>query len=267
MLIHTLLLAATVAAAPPNCQLRLPSDLRQGQLVRASVPAGSRVTIQGRNLRVSADGQIVFGLGRDFGQTLTVFVSTPEGCKTAAKFPVHKRDYRIEKVSGLPPSTVNPDPAAAARIAAESARIRGARTHDSALLDWMPAMNWPARGRISGVYGSQRVLNGQPKDPHLGLDIAAPTGTTVTAPWAGVVRLVAPDMLLTGGTLFIDHGHGVSTAYIHLSRIDVSEGQRVAMAEPIAAIGATGRASGPHLHFQVHWFQEKLDPALLLPPE
>jgi murein DD-endopeptidase MepM/ murein hydrolase activator NlpD len=134
------------------------------------------------------------------------------------------------------------------------------------LLDWAAALQWPARGRISGVYGSQRILNGQARDPHLGLDIAAPTGTAVIAPLAGTVRLAVSDMVLTGGTLLLDHGHGVSTIYIHLSRIDVREGQRVLAGEQIAAIGATGRASGPHLHFQVQWFQERLDPALLLEP-
>lgn len=251
---------------PAHCGLQLPAELTQGLLVRGSVPAGSRVTVAERNLRVGPQGQIVFGLGRDFAPQLTVFVSSADGaCKTAAKFAVQQRSYKIERVSGLPPATVDPDPEQARRIARESEQIRAGRAGDSAMLDWTQPLRWPARGRISGVYGSQRILNDQPRAPHLGLDVAAPTGTAVFAPLAGTVRLVAPDMLLTGGTLLIDHGHGVSTIYIHLSRVDVQEGQRVQAGDRIAAIGATGRASGPHLHFQVHWFQERLDPALLLP--
>lgn len=260
-------LATHAETRPPDCGLQLPETLTQGQLVRGSVPVDGRVTVLQRNLRIGPAGEFVFGLGRDAPSPLTVFVSTASGCKAVVKREVQARRYRIEKVDGLPPRTVDPNPEEARRIAAESARIRAARAGDTPLRDWTAALAWPARGRISGVYGSQRVLNGQPKDPHLGLDIAAPTGTTVRAPWSGRVTLAAPDMVLTGGTLVIDHGHGVSTAYIHLSRIDVREGQQVAAGDPIAAIGATGRASGPHLHFQVHWLQERLDPALLLEGE
>lgn len=248
----------------PHCGVQLPTEVQQGELVRGQAKPGSRVQIGAQTLRLDAGGAFVFGVGRD--QTaVKLFVLSPSGCMAVHEPKVIKRQWRIEKVDGLPPKTVDPDPETAKRIAAESARIRAARAPDTAATDWQAAMQWPATGRISGVYGSQRVLNGTPRDPHLGLDIAAPTGTVVKAPWNGTVRLVADDMVLTGGTLLLDHGHGVSTIYIHLSRIDVVEGQRVTAGDPIAAIGATGRASGPHLHFQVHWFQEKLDPALLLP--
>lgn len=248
----------------PDCGMTLPKTVQQGAMVRGQALPGSRVQIGDRTLRLDAQGHFVFGVGRD--QTaLKVFVLASAGCMTVQEPQVERRSWQIEKVDGLPPKTVDPDPETARRIAAESALIRTARDTDSAATDWLPAMQWPAQGRISGVYGSQRVLNGSPKDPHMGLDIAAPTGTVVRAPWAGTVRLVHQDMVLTGGTLLIDHGHGISTIYIHLSRIDVHDGQQVKAGDPIAAIGATGRASGPHLHFQVHWFQEKLDPGLLLP--
>lgn len=257
------------SAAPPAaesaCGLALPRTVQQGQLVRGRARPDARVRIADRTLRLDREGRFVFGVGRD--QTaVKVFVATADACMAVLEPTVTRRTWQVERVDGLPPKTVDPDPETARRIAAEAALIKAARTADSAATDWQAALQWPAQGRISGIYGSQRVLNGSPKDPHLGLDIAAPTGTLVRAPWAGTVRLVHPDMVLTGGTLLLDHGHGVSTIYIHLSRIDVADGQRVQAGDPIAAIGATGRASGPHLHFQLHWFQEKLDPALLLSP-
>jgi murein DD-endopeptidase MepM/ murein hydrolase activator NlpD len=125
----------------------------------------------------------------------------------------------------------------------------------------------PLAGRISGVYGSQRVLNGTPKDPHYGLDIAAPDGTPFVAPAAGVVSFADADLYLTGGTVVLDHGHGLSSVFIHLSRIDVREGQRVAQGEVLGRVGATGRASGPHLHWGVNWFDVRLDPGLLVGAE
>jgi murein DD-endopeptidase MepM/ murein hydrolase activator NlpD len=178
---------------------------------------------------------------------------------------VATRDYATERVNGLPPSTVTPNPAEQARIAREAALITKARERDDARSDFADGFVRPAKGRISGVYGSQRILNGEPKSPHMGLDIAAPSGTPITAPAPGVVTLVHPDMLLTGQSVIVDHGHGVSTVYIHMSRTDVVEGQRLKAGDQIGAIGMSGRASGPHLHWGLNWFDVKLDPALLLP--
>jgi murein DD-endopeptidase MepM/ murein hydrolase activator NlpD len=125
---------------------------------------------------------------------------------------------------------------------------------------------WPVTGRISGVYGSQRILNGKPKRPHYGVDIAAPTGTPVKAPADGVVSLVHNDMFYSGGTLIVDHGHGLSTTYMHLHKILVKKGQRVKQGDVIAQVGATGRVTGPHLHWGMNWFDTRLDPSLLVPP-
>lgn len=257
-------LAAVAATEPLPCGLELQPSLQQGQLVRGHVAPGALVRLEGHTLKVGAQGQLVFGLGRE-ARSARVFVQTPAGCMGSARLQVAPREWQVEHVTGLPPTTVNPDPETARRIAAESARISTARAIDSEMMAWMEPMAWPARGRISGIYGSQRVLNGEPRNPHLGLDIAAPTGTPVTTAWPGKVTLVQPDMVLTGGTVLVDHGFGISTIYIHLSRVDVVPGQQLQAGERLGAIGATGRASGPHLHFQVHWFQEKLDPALLLP--
>lgn len=257
--------AASSASAGNRCSLEISDPATQGLLVRARAHAGSRVSVLGKNLRLSADGDFVFGVPYHQASPLLVLVAAPDGCKTAYRLAIETRKYAVERVDGLPSATVSPNPEEQARIAREAALITAGRAHDTMALDWLGTWRWPAQGRISGVYGSQRILNGYPRAPHLGLDIAAPVGTPVLAPLSGTVRMVHKDMLMTGGTLLVDHGFGVSTIYIHLSAIDVKQGQRVTAGQRIAAIGATGRASGPHLHLQVHWFQEKLDPALLLP--
>jgi murein DD-endopeptidase MepM/ murein hydrolase activator NlpD len=254
--------SALTGLAP--CQLELPKSLTQGQLVIGRAAPNSTITFGSNKLRQAMDGRFVFGLAHNASKQLTLEVRGPQ-CAKSHRFNVSARQYPVERVDGLPSSTVTPDPEQQARIAREGAMISKARSHERVSADWLGAWQWPAQGRISGVYGSQRILNGEPRAPHLGLDIAAPTGTAVHAPRAGLVRLVHQDMLLTGGTLLIDHGFGISTIYIHLSAIDVAEGSAVQQGQKIAEIGATGRASGPHLHFQVHWFQEKLDPALVLP--
>ena len=266
LLIAAGLVATTPAlTASPLTGLTLDQPLRQGQLVVGHTEPGARVSVDQRNLRIDGQGRFVFGVARDQAR-VSLCVRLPAEAKArCAGLPVAAREYAIERVDGLPQSTVTPDPAEQARIAREAALITRAREVDSARSDFATPFAWPARGRISGVYGSQRVLNGEPKSPHMGLDIAAPSGSAISAPLPGVVTLVHPDMLLTGRTVVIDHGHGVSTVYIHMSRIDVGEGQRLAQGDPIGAIGMTGRASGPHLHWGLNWFEVKLDPRLSLP--
>ena len=225
-------LAALLLAAGPGaaraCAPDLPAAVPQGGLVVGRVAPGCTVEVGGRALRLAADGGFVFGVGRDAPSPLTLTLRDAGGRVRTHALAVTPRQWRIERVDGVPQSTVTPAPAIAARIAREQARVAQARERDDAREDYRFGFAWPARGRISGVYGSQRVLNGEPKNPHMGLDIAAPTGTQIAAPLPGVVTLVHPDMLLTGKTVVIDHGHGVSSVYIHMSRIDVSEGQRLA---------------------------------------
>lgn len=256
-------LHAAETAVPPE-GMRLLAPLRQGQLVIGQTEAGARVSVEQRNIRVDDRGRFVFGLDRDQTRVslcLRLQGDTQARCRGLA---VAARQYRIERVDGLPPSTVSPDPEEQARIAREQAMVQAARRRDDARSDFAAGFRRPASGRISGVYGSQRVLNGQPRAPHMGLDIAAATGTPVHAPAPGVVSLVHEDMLLPGKIVILDHGHGVSSTFIHLSRIDVQEGQRLQTGEILGAIGMTGRASGPHLHWGMNWFELRLDPALLL---
>lgn len=262
-LVSLLILALLVL--PPAGALNLPERVKQGDLVIGQTEPGSRVTLDDRALRVDESGRFVFGIGRDRTEAARVVSTHPDGARHGVALEIQPRQWRIERVDGLPPQTVTPDPDIAARIAREQAMVNEARTRDDARSDFAQGFRRPVEGgRISGVYGSQRVLNGEPRSPHMGLDIAMPTGTPVVAAAPGVVSFADDDLVLTGGTLLIDHGHGISSSYLHLSRIDVSTGQRVEAGETIGAVGATGRASGPHLHWGLNWFETRLDPATLI---
>lgn len=267
LLLAQLILAASAPAlaATPPAGLSLDQPLRQGQLVIGHSAPGARISVDQRNLRVDDQGRFVFGLGRDQSRVSLCVRLADEAKARCAGLPVAPREYAIERVDGLPQGTVTPNPSEQARIEREAALIAKARERDDPRSDFAGGFVRPAKGRISGVFGSQRVLNGEPKSPHMGLDIAAPVGTAITAPAPGVVTLVHPDMLLTGQSVVVDHGHGVSSVYIHMSRTDVVEGQELKVGDPIGAIGMTGRASGPHLHWGLNWFEVKLDPALMAP--
>lgn len=247
-----------VAASTP-----LPDSARQGQLIVATAEPGSAVRVGERDVRVGADGRYVFGIERDAPPQLTITIRRANGRTEQHRIAVVQRDYSIERVDGLPQHTVTPDPELARRIAEEQARVAAARKRDDDRHDYLDGFVRPAQGRISGVYGSQRIDNGVPKSPHYGLDIAVPTGTPVKAPAAGIVSFAASDLVLTGGTVLIDHGHGLTSSFLHLSRIEVKAGDRVRQGEVFAAAGATGRASGPHVHWGFNWFEVRLDPALL----
>ena len=241
-----------------------PASASQGAMVIGKVPAGSRVRHAGRDLRVSGYGSVVFGIGRDETGPLQVQVHRPDGSEETAVIAVAARDWPLERVNGVPPKTVNPPPAIAERIAREQARVTEARQRDDNRTDFAQTFLWPVQGRISGRFGNARVYNGQPGAGHSGMDIAAPTGTPVKAPAAGIVTFADPGLYLTGGTLVLDHGFGISSNFLHLSRIDVKVGDRIAQGQVIAAVGATGRATGPHLHWGMNWFDTRIDPLLVL---
>ena len=257
---------ASASPTPPTAPW--PREVPQGSLVVARVEPGSRVRFGDRDLRVSAHGEIVLGVGRDARGPVEVDVRHADGTRERIAIDVVARKWPIERVVGVPPKTVDPPPEVAERIKREQARVVAARTRDDARDDFLARFTWPVQGRISGRFGNQRVyvVDGRdvPKSPHSGMDIAAPEGTPVKAPAGGIVTFVDADLYLTGGTLLIDHGHGVSSNFLHLSRIDVKAGDRVEQGEVVGAVGKTGRASGPHLHWGLNWFDTRLDPLLLL---
>jgi hypothetical protein len=247
-------------------QARAADSLPQGGLMVAKAAPGSKVTLDGKPLHVAPDGHYVFGIGRNAGPAVVVDITGPDGKLTKREIAIAKRDWQIDRVEGVPEATVSPSPADLARIKSDAARIAAARTADSEEAGWLERFNWPVTGRISGIYGSQRILNGHPFAPHLGVDIAAPAGTPIRSPADGIVTLADADQFLTGGTVLIDHGHGVNSVYAHLQAIGVRVGQRVLQGDVIGALGMTGRATGPNLHWGVHWFGIGVDPALLVPP-
>jgi murein DD-endopeptidase MepM/ murein hydrolase activator NlpD len=259
------LLCTTKHVQADPCYLNLPKAVPQGGLVKLQANPQAILQTMGRTLRLSAQGQAVFGVGRDQSSPVAIVVKE-KTCSRTYQLAVSQRQYNIERVDGVPENTVTPNPQEAQRIAREGAIITAARAYDSERADWQQTFVRPASGRFSGFYGSQRFLNGKPKDPHMGLDIAGGAGAKVFAPADGSVRLAYPNMLLTGNTILLDHGYGISTIYIHLSRMDVKEGDLVKQSQLIGAIGQTGRATGPHLHWGLFWFQVKLDPQLLLSP-
>lgn len=241
----------------------LPRTISQGQLVIAHLPAGSTARLNGTPLHVGADGRVVFGAGRDATGPLALTLSNGHDGRRTVRITVMPRNWPIERVNGVPPKTVNPPPAIAARITREQARVTAARERDDAREDFLHGFVWPVRGRISGRFGNQRIYNGDPRAPHSGMDIAVPVGTPVRAPAAGVVTFAAPSLYLTGGTVLIDHGFGLSSNFLHLSKLQVHAGERVRQGQVIALSGMTGRATGPHLHWGFNWFGTRLDPLLL----
>ncbi|WP_305790604.1 M23 family metallopeptidase [Candidatus Endoriftia persephone] len=252
------LLPGSVAA------LSLQGDLLQGGLAIAQVEPGTQVRVDGKPVRVSEEGIFIIGFSRENPLQSEIRLIAPDGSEHKELISIGKRSYKIQRIDGLPQSKVTPPKRDWERIRKETAQIKAARKLDEPRTDFLKGFILPVKGRISGVYGSQRILNGKPKRPHSGLDLAASEGAPVVAPADGVITLAHPDMFYSGGTLLLDHGHGLTTSYLHLSRLLVEQGQRVRQGEVIGEVGMTGRATGPHLHWGLNLFEKRLDPQLLL---
>jgi len=254
-----LAIAGSAAAGSAPYRL-LKGDWQQGSLLIAETTPGATVEFDGRRLSVSPEGLFVIGLDRDAKSPATLSIRLPEAAgPLAERQAVAKRSWDVQPLNGIPGKYVDPPPDVQARIAAEQKIINAARARDTAIADFATPFVWPATGRISGIFGSQRVLNGKPKSPHYGVDVAVPVGTPLVAPAGGIVSLAEPDLYFTGGTLFIDHGHGLQSVLVHLSRLDVKVGDRVEQGQQVGLSGATGRVTGPHLHWGLYWFGERVD--------
>lgn len=262
-----LLATPPLAGASDDVPLELASSVLQGGLVTARTEPGATVEVDGRPVRVSSEGVFLVGAGRDAQGPIVVEVTTADHGRRSRRVTVESRQYRIQRIEGLPADKVTPPPAVLERIRREAAMTRAARARDDARADFLGGFEWPLRGRITGVYGSQRVLNGEPRRPHYGVDVAAPVGTPVRAPADAIVSLAHDDMYYSGGTLIMDHGHGLSSTFIHLSRILVAEGARVRKGQVVGEVGETGRATGPHLDWRMNLFEQRLDPQLLVGPQ
>lgn len=256
-----LVLLLCLFAAPAWAEVSFKGDREQGGLLIGQAVPGSTVTVEGQAIRVSKDGRFLVGFGRKAPKQVLVMVNGK-----AYPIGVKQRDYKIQRIDGLPKKKVTPDPEAIKRIKADNAKIKAVRKLDTDFPFFAASFRWPVTGRISGVFGSQRILNGKPRSPHNGVDIAAPTGTPIVAMTDGIIALVHPDMFYTGQTVMIDHGHGLTSVYVHMSKTYVKEGQKVLKGDVIGEVGMTGRATGPHLHWGVSLFGTHLDPALLVGP-
>ncbi len=247
--------------------VRLPEHLQQGQLVIGHAPPNVKIEYGAHRCRVGKDGVFVFGIERDAPAKIELHVRYSNGKTETVSVPVEKRQYHIERLEGLPQQTVTPNPEIAARISREQKRVVEARVRDDDREDFLAGFSLPVEGaRISGNYGSQRIDNGTPMTPHFGLDMAVPTGTPVHAPAAGVVTFASPDLYLTGGTVLLDHGFGLTSSFLHMSRLDVKVGEKIRPGQQLGLSGATGRATGPHVHWGFNWFETRLDPELLPKP-
>jgi len=256
--------SGAIDATPGETRIVFPASVQQGAMVIGRVPPGSRVEVGGRRLRVTGYGTVVFGIGRDAGSPARITVTPPGGGERTVEIAVSARDWPLQRVDGVPPRTVEPPPEVATRIRREQALVAAARVEDRPLTGFAQHFAWPVEGRISGRFGRARVYNGKPGAPHSGMDIAAPQGTAIRAPADGVVTLAEPDLYITGGTVLIDHGHGIGSNFLHMSRLDVQAGDPVKQGQVIGAVGATGRATGPHLHWGMTWFDVRIDPQLVL---
>ncbi|WP_316978411.1 M23 family metallopeptidase [Shumkonia mesophila] len=270
MIRPTFLFAAALLLAVPGlsaaAEVRFDGNLAQGGLAIGHADPGSSVTVNGRAVRVSADGEFLLGFDRDAPASVEISIIDAAGARQARTLAVARRDFPVQRIDGLPPEQVTPDPKTLKRINEEAALVAAAKARDSATPFFRSGFVWPVAGRVSGVYGSQRILNGEPRAPHGGVDIAAPKGAPVMATADGTVSLVQNNLFFTGKTVMIDHGFGLASVYAHLDTVSVHPGQTVAKGAPIGTVGASGRATGPHLHWGVSLFEVRLDPALLATP-
>lgn len=267
---RTALISAILLSVMSHCVVA--SDLHfrgswvQGGVLIGQTQPGTQVIFNQRNIPVSSEGFFVLGLSRDAGTLAKVKTVSADGQVKNHQYSITSRKFNIQDIKGVPQKTVTPDPEQVARAQREAQLTAKARSVTYPFTYFSEKFEWPLTGRISGVYGSQRIYNGVAGNPHWGVDIARPTGTRVKAPAQGLVTLVHGDMFYSGGTLIIDHGHGLSSTFIHLSKILVEEGETIKAGDEIAEVGATGRATGPHLDWRMNWFEERVDPTTLVGP-
>jgi len=238
-------------------------NFSQGNFILGKTKPNTKIIVNKTEVRVSKDGYFVFGIDRDRKYDLIITkISNDKKEKIVKK--ILKRKYKIQRIDGLPENKVTPPESVYKRIKAENNRIGEARAINSELNFFKDKFIMPVEGIITGVYGSQRILNGKPKWPHYGIDIAAKQGTQIISSATGVVTMAEDDLYYTGGTIIMDHGHGISTIYSHLENVLVSVGDKINQGDVIGTVGSTGRSTGPHLDFRINWFQTRLDPMSVL---
>jgi len=247
-----------------NIVIKLQGNFTQGSLVKGNVSSNRQVKFENRNVLINSNGNFVIGFGRDYEEIASLEVKDSNKKWIKKVFSIKKRVYDTQSINGLEKKMVTPPESFYKRIRKENKSIKLVRNLNTEIDYVFQNFIIPLDGIISGVFGSQRILNGKPRRPHYGIDIAAPKGSSVKAPTDSIVRMVEKDLYYTGGTLMLDHGHGVTSVYSHLSMINVKVGDNVLKGQKVAEVGSTGRSTGPHLDWRVNWFNQRLDPALLI---
>ncbi len=260
------LMVSLCAVGSASACIDLAGEAIEGGLIWGRVQPGTAVRLDDEALPVLPDGRFFAGFHRDAPERAVLRVG--EDCEVPIS--VEQREYRISRVEGVPQRTVTPPPEQLERIRRERELVRVAKAQLIDRPDWVMQIDggfrWPLTGRISGVYGSQRIYNGTPGSPHYGVDVARPTGTPVLAPAAGRVTLAEPDLFYSGGTVILDHGYGLSSSFLHLSALHVRVGDELEPGDLLGEVGATGRATGPHLDWRMSWRNRRIDPQRLVPP-
>jgi murein DD-endopeptidase MepM/ murein hydrolase activator NlpD len=256
-------LAAPAKALDIDGAETLTGNAVEGGLIIARTDPANQIMLDDNKIEIGENGVFVIGFHRDSDAPATLRIIASDGDVKTSLLAPRQRDYNIQRIDGLKSTMVTPPATVLARVKSDGDAVRAARQRQAPLGDFWRGFDWPALGRISGIYGSQRILNGQPRQPHYGIDIAAPTGTPVYAPASGLVTLVK-DLYFSGWTVVIAHGLGVNSSFLHLDRVDVKTDMMVERGGLIGTIGATGRATGPHLDWRIDWHGRRIDPGLLV---
>ena len=246
-----------------DTKIILEGNFVQGGLVKGKINKDLNIKFKEKVLRKTSDGSFVIGFGRDHPKEANLYFFINQNW-ILKKLDIKQRKYKTQVINGLEKKMVTPPKSFWDRIKRENKVIKEVRSLDSNVDFIFQKFDWPTKGIISGVFGSQRILNGKPKRPHYGVDIAAPEGTDILAPTEAIVRMAEKDLYYTGGTVMLDHGHGVTSVYSHLSSINVKVGDKINKDQKIGEVGSTGRSTGPHLDWRINWFSERLDPALFI---
>ncbi len=258
-----ILLALAILFSTNSFAIEFTGKFIQGHFILGKTETGTKIIIDKKEIKVSNEGYFVFGIDRDRKFDILI-TEISNGKKKKIIKKIFKRKYKIQKIDGLPENKVTPPESVYKRIKKENNAIGEARAINSNLNYFKNKFIMPVDGIITGVYGSQRILNGKPKWPHYGIDIAADQGTHIKSSGNGVVTMAEDDLYYTGGTIIMDHGHGISTIYSHLENVLVSVGDKINQGDIIGTVGSTGRSTGPHLDFRINWFQTRLDPMTVI---
>ena len=235
----------------------------QGGYVKGKTSSKIKIKFENRDVYLGKKNKFILGFGRDYSKVANLkFNIDNKWINKTLK--IKKNKYKIQKIDGLPKKFVSPPKEIYERIIRENKLIAKVRTLNSKIDYTFQDFLLPANGIITGVFGSQRILNGKPRRPHYGIDIAAKKGSKVISPTDAIVRLSEKDLYFTGGTIMLDHGHGITSVYSHLSKVLVKKNDKIQKGDVIGLIGSTGRSTGPHLDWRINWFDQRLDPMMFI---